>query len=131
MNIRVTILYSLLILIILLLANFGLLAPITSTLHFIPYSDKIVHFLLIGTLALVVNYAMQCAVWHFGQVPIFKGSVIIAVLVTLEEFSQYFQPNRTFDLADLAANYAGIIVFSLLSWAVHCFQKQKVIKKIS
>ncbi|MEK7989873.1 MAG: VanZ family protein, partial [Thiotrichaceae bacterium] len=121
MNTRVTVLYGLLILTIIMLANFGMLSPISSQLHKIPYSDKIIHFLLIGGLAFMVNYSLQCRAWHIGTWPILKGSVFVAIVITLEEFSQYFQVNRSFDLIDLAANYAGIIAFSFLSLAVNCF----------
>jgi VanZ family protein len=122
-NIRVTVLYVLLILIIIMLANFGMLSPIAHVLHKIPYGDKIMHFLLIGGLAFMVNFSLKCAMWRIGSWSILKGSVIVAVIITLEEMSQYFLPNRSFDLIDLAANYAGIIIFSLLSLAVNCFGK--------
>lgn len=121
-NIRVTVLYVLLILIIIMLANFGMLSPIAHVLHKIPYGDKIMHFLLIGGLAFMVNFSLKCAMWRIGAWSILKGSVIVAVIITLEEISQYFLPNRSFDLIDLAANYAGIIIFSLLSLAVNCHQ---------
>jgi polysaccharide biosynthesis protein VpsQ len=41
------------------------------------------------------------------------GCLIIAVAMTIEEFSQIWIPNRTFDLMDLAANYLGI---SIAGW---------------
>ncbi|MCV6637545.1 VanZ family protein [Candidatus Albibeggiatoa sp. nov. NOAA] len=125
MNIRITVLYGLLILTIIMLANFGMLSPISSQLHKIPYSDKIIHFLLIGGLAFMVNYSLKCSAWQLGGWPILKGSVFVAIFITLEEFSQYFQVNRSFDLIDLAANYAGILAFTFLSLAINCFKKPK------
>jgi VanZ family protein len=113
----------LLILTIITLANFGMLSPVAHILHKIPYGDKIMHFLLIGGLAFMVNFSLKCAMWHIGGWSILKGSMIVAILITLEEISQYFLPNRSFDLIDLTANYAGIITFSLLSLAVNCFRK--------
>ncbi|WP_353572316.1 hypothetical protein [Candidatus Albibeggiatoa sp. nov. BB20] len=124
MNIRVTVLYVLLIFIIIMLANFGMLPPISLLLLKLPYSDKILHFLLIGGLAFMVNYSLKCSAWHIGNWPILKGSVFVAIVITLEECSQYFQVNRSFDLIDLAANYAGIIAFSFLSLGVNYFSNR-------
>jgi VanZ family protein len=46
---------------------------------------------------------------------VLKGSLIVAVIVTLEEFSQLFLHNRGFSLVDLAADYVGIILFGQLA----------------
>lgn len=43
-----------------------------------------------------------------------KTSLFLGALVTLEEISQLFLVNRTFSLVDLAADYAGIFLFSEL-----------------
>jgi hypothetical protein len=43
------------------------------------------------------------------------GSMIVAVLCTIEEFTQIRIPWRTFDYGDLAADYAGILFFGWLA----------------
>jgi len=121
MNIRATVLYIMMILMIITLANFGMLAPLSKWLHQLPYGDKIIHFIAFGGLAFMVNISLKCAVWRVGQWSILKGSILILVLITLEEGSQYFLPSRTFSFADLFANYAGILVFSYVSLAFSCF----------
>jgi VanZ family protein len=53
-----------------------------------------------------------------GKFALLKGSVIVATIMTLEEFSQYFIKTRTFDLGDLSCDYVGIFVFGYLAlWA--------------
>ena len=83
----------------------------------LPYGDKFGHLGLIGTLALLVNLAIGLKVfrgWYFGRTPILLGTIIISILVILEEFSQLFLINRTFDLGDLAFDFIGIV---LANWA--------------
>lgn len=82
-----------------------------------PYGDKISHFLLMGGLSFMVNWAMVCRKLRLGRWEVLRGSAIVAVLVTLEEFSQLFIRYRTFDLSDLACDFAGIFLFGqLASW---------------
>jgi hypothetical protein len=81
----------------------------------VPFSDKLGHFLLMGMLAYLVNLSMGAATIRLGPVTVLRGSALVAVLVTLEEFSQHFFPHRTFSLLDLGADYAGIICFGALA----------------
>jgi hypothetical protein len=41
--------------------------------------------------------------------------LILALLISLEEFSQRSFPSCTFDLVDLTASYLGVIFFSWLA----------------
>lgn len=82
-------------------------------IRWLPYGDKFGHLGLIGMLALLVNLAMGLRVfrgWYFGRTPILLGTIIISILVILEEFSQLFLINRTFDLGDLAFDFIGIVL---------------------
>jgi VanZ family protein len=45
---------------------------------------------------------------------LYAGAIFVAVFVIIAELSQLFIASRTFDLADLAADFVGII---LASWA--------------
>jgi len=74
-----------------------------------PYGDKAGHFLLVGTLAALLNYALLWQTTRIGRVQIQLGGMIIAVLMTLEETSQLGIATRSFDAVDLLANYAGIL----------------------
>ena len=81
----------------------------------IPFGDKIAHFLLIGTLTLLVNLSNKNRRLQLGSRKFLVGSLVIFVLITLEELSQVFFPNRSLDWLDLTANYLGIFVFGLFS----------------
>jgi polysaccharide biosynthesis protein VpsQ len=79
----------------------------------VPGGDKLGHALFIGTLAFLLNYALAGRMIRIGSLKILLGCWIIAVAMTVEEFSQIWIPSRTFDLVDLAANYFGI---TLAGW---------------
>ena len=77
----------------------------------LPYGDKIAHFLLMGMFSLVVNLVLKARtvrVWKFSYL---LGSLIVLVIVTAEEFSQIFFRWRSVDWRDLAADWAGIVIF--------------------
>lgn len=87
--------------------------------HFIrktPYGDKIGHFVLMGLFSLIVNLALRCKRVRWWKLNLLAGSLIVALLVTLEEFSQLFIKYRTFDLTDLWFDYAGIFLFGQLAY---------------
>jgi VanZ family protein len=80
-----------------------------------PYADKAGHFLLMGLLSLLVNLALSCRKIKIGKLQLLAGSVVVALVVTLEEFSQIFVRYRTFDAVDLLSDYTGIFLFGLLA----------------
>ncbi len=84
----------------------------------IPGGDKVGHFLLMGGLSFVVNYALRCRKFTVGHRSFLLGSIIVAVMVTIEEFTQLFIRYRTFDLIDLASDFLGIWLFGKLALRV-------------
>lgn len=80
-----------------------------------PYADKAGHFLLMGIFSLLVNLALSCRKTRIGKLSLLTGSLVVGIVVTLEEFSQIFVRYRSFDPVDLAFDYAGIILFGLLA----------------
>ena len=76
----------------------------------IPYGDKICHATLYGMMAFLLNYSLLFKKFH--KSPFFLGSVIVLLFATIEEFSQYYIPSRTFDLWDLLADFVGVYLFS-------------------
>ena len=85
------------------LANSGSATPVLlDIVHNIPGRDKTVHFFLMGTMALLLNLCWRVNSWKIGSIPVLKGSVVVAVLVTIEEISQTFVPVRSFSIEDLA-----------------------------
>jgi hypothetical protein len=85
--------------------NIGLLI-----VKMIPYGDKVLHALLYGIMAILLNYGLRYKKIYRLQL----GAVIVLTFATIEEFSQYFIATRTFDLGDLLADLVGITLFSLL-----------------
>ncbi len=88
----------------------------------IPYGDKIMHALLYGVMALLLNYGLGFKTIKFH---IQLGSIIILTFATLEEMSQYYIPSRTFDLGDLLADVVGIFLFSFI-YSSRFFLKKKL-----
>ena len=85
----------------------------------VPGNDKTVHFALMGTMALLLNLSWGARRWRLGPVPVLKGTVLVAVVVTLEEWSQLFVRRRSFSLEDLAYDYLGILLIGQLAiWLV-------------
>jgi polysaccharide biosynthesis protein VpsQ len=110
-----TVLFTLFIILIIVLADAGKLG-ILAILYRLPYADKWGHFILYGLLALLVNLTL------FRSVPsqrrkwlVMFSSVVLALLIGLEELSQQNFSNRTFDLVDLSASYLGVIFFSWMA----------------
>lgn len=80
-----------------------------------PFADKTSHFLLLGSLSLTLNILLNFRLLKANKFKIFLGSLAAFILITVEEISQIFIPNRTFDHMDLLASYLGISAFDLLS----------------
>ena len=96
----------------------------------IPYGDKMMHRLLYGVMALLLNYGLKfrsievrCPLFHYT--PLRKivdtrplvfmqlGAIIVLTFAGLEEISQYWFPSRTCDILDFMADTVGVILFSL------------------
>lgn len=80
----------------------------------VPGGDKLGHFLLIGTLAFLVNASLRARRIRLGPLHPLLGSLLVALVVTAEEFSQIFLVHRSFDLLDLTADFAGILILGRL-----------------
>lgn len=112
---RLTLLFGLFILLIIILADTGKLG-ILSHIYRIPYADKVGHFILYGILSLLINLTLFRSLPSQSRrrVAVVCG-LILALLIGLEEFSQQHFANRTFSLMDLGASYLGVIAFSWLA----------------
>jgi len=110
------ILFSLLIILIIVLADMGSLPQFLQVWNDFPYGDKAGHFILYGILTLLIDLALFRSLpkRSLKWVAITSG-LILSLLIGLEEFSQQFFANRTFSLNDLAASYLGVIFFSWLA----------------
>jgi VanZ family protein len=111
----ITIAWLLFIAVIIYCADQGKLRAVFVFINAHTGSDKAGHFVLIGGMAFFLNLSLglrELRVWKRG---LLLGSVVVAVVFTLEEISQIWIPSRTFDLLDLAGDYSGIIFFGWLA----------------
>ncbi len=114
---KLTILFAVFLLSIIVLADLGRLRRLLSIMNRIPYGDKVLHFLLIGTLTyLVATTLVQALPNRDPKLLVLISGFILAVIFTIEEISQGPIPGRDASLKDLLANYAGIAFFGFFSW---------------
>lgn len=96
-------------------ADTGRLRAFLGWVNSLPLGDKAGHFVLIGTMAHLLNYALRFKTRRIGKWPFQVGGLIILALITVEEVSQIWIPSRTFDAGDLLANTVGVFVAELLA----------------
>ncbi len=109
------ILFSCLLIWIIFSADTGRGSIFFELVRLVPYGDKVGYFFLFGILTLLVNVGSGFKRFSLCSLRPYLGSMIVAVVVLLEECSQLYFPNRTFDFYDLLADSIGIIVFSGLT----------------
>ncbi|WDE05106.1 VanZ family protein [Thalassomonas viridans] len=80
----------------------------------LPYGDKLGHLVLYGTLSLLTIIAFNHRCVQVKGYPLPLGALVVLALALAEELSQLFLSNRTFDMADISADIAGIVIFTLL-----------------
>ena len=97
------------------LANTGQNSVFFQFVASIPYGDKLGHFCLFGLLTLATNLAFRFKAFQFYSIKLFLGTILVSSFVIIEEFSQYFIPNRSFDLIDLSADFVGIVFFTIVT----------------
>lgn len=74
----------------------------------IPYGDKVGHLGLIGTLSLLCNLAFSTRTPTGRFAFMTRTTLVLLVLLTLEEVSQAFIPTRSCDIFDWLADLAGL-----------------------
>ncbi|MBN1318394.1 MAG: VanZ family protein [Anaerolineales bacterium] len=116
MNIKhLTVFFIAFIILVILAANLGLgplLFPFVSS---VPGSDKILHLLMMGILSFLVNAVLSGSKVQIFKASLLKGSLIVLIVVTIEEVSQLFLQYRTFTITDLLFDYIGIVLFGRLA----------------
>jgi len=114
--IPLTTVFVLMVLWVIYEANTGKETAIFQWVRSIPYGDKMGHFAVFGLMVLMLNLCFRFQTLGRGWCQIYLGTAIVTSFAVAEEISQYFIPSRTFDLYDLAADAAGVILFTGLSW---------------
>ena len=100
---------------IVVLADSDRLAPLLTAVRAVPLGDKLGHLVLMGTLALTVDLALDARTWTVARVPLRIGSLVVLAAVVLEEISQLWLPARSFDFGDLAADVIGVALGGTLA----------------
>ena len=103
-----TTLLVILLIVLITIANTGNGQFLLTILNTIPHGDKWLHLFLMGTLTAALNLSLNFRKTDFRKKSILTGTLIMACLITVEEFSQAFIPYRNFEILDLICNYAGI-----------------------
>ena len=120
--------FGLFIFVIVVLADTRHLGFLYAVYDF-PFGDKVGHFFLFGLLSLVVNLSVVGSASGPKteiQRNIVKASLILALFVGLEEFSQRWFPARTSDLFDLSASYLCIAFFAFIAMKIKATRSLKV-----
>ena len=106
-------LFALFILLVIVLADAGILNYYVGFIYEFTFADKAGHFILYGLLTLLLDLALFRARPDQRRKRLaFQCALILALLIGLEELSQLYFSHRTFDLVDLTFSYLGVAFFS-------------------
>ena len=72
--------------------------------------DKVGHVFFTGLLAVLANEALRYQFFKFGERRLLVGTLIVVVVISIEELLQQYLPTRSFEILDLAADLSGILV---------------------
>lgn len=91
---------------VILKANAGSDSELFAFVRSVPFGDKLGHVVLYGLLALLANRAFGGRFLKTRWVQV--GSLVVLTFAIGEELTQHFNPNRTLDAFDAAADVFGI-----------------------
>jgi len=81
-----------------------------------PLKDKFGHLFSSGGFALIMNFFFRGRRLRFQKLNCYLGTLVVAVIIITEEFSQILFPLRSFDLLDLTFDIIGIHLFGNLAY---------------
>ena len=112
-----TLLFSLFIVAIVIGADAGQFPQPLRYFYDFPGGDQVGHFVLFGILSFLLNIS---ALILFSKPTttrlVLTVSLLLSILIGLEEWSQALFPTRTLSLTDLLASYAGVALFAFLAY---------------
>jgi polysaccharide biosynthesis protein VpsQ len=111
---RAAILFVLFLILVIIAADAGFIGSVLGWLYDFPYGDKVGHFILMGTLSLLVSLGYTNARVRFLPFKPLVSNLIIGGLVSAEELSQALFPGRSASFFDLLASLAGIFLMGEL-----------------
>ena len=112
-----TVLFSLLIVLTVIVANMDQFPNWLKRLYDFPGGDKTGHFLLFGILGFLLDRSALALFPKRNPARLILAvSLLLSILIGLEEWSQSLFPARTMSFTDLLASYAGVLVFAILAY---------------
>ena len=103
-------LFALFIVAVIVLADTNQLGFLKSLYDF-PNGDRVGHFILYGILSLLLNLTFLRSLHARDPRRVaWTVSLLLALAIGLEEWSQNFFPDRTPDWVDLTCSYLGVAV---------------------
>lgn len=108
--------FAILIVLIIIAADLDLVPDLLNPIYAFPNGDKIAHFLLMGTLSMLVSLGFKNERTRF--LGIRRATLLLLILITLEECSQIYFDNRKFSITDMMANWGGIFIMGELGSAL-------------
>ena len=85
-----TIFFAAFILIVVALANVGLVYEVFPFIKSVPGQDKTGHFILMGIMAFLANLSLRGRWVECYRVRLYLGSLIVLICVVAEEFFQLY-----------------------------------------
>ena len=116
---RTAVLFLLFIIGVIILADAGSLPKFIRVIYDFPNGDKLGHFILYGLLNFFLTRAFLSPLprQRAGRVTLSVG-LILALFITLEEYSQKYFASRTFSYLDLLASFLGVIVGGWVAYKI-------------
>jgi len=91
-------------------ANLGIFYQWLPAFFAVSWFDKAVHFLSIVPGTILFNAVLRYRVIPVGSRQLLVGTLIVVVLVSIEECLQIYMHFRSFELMDLFADFGGIVL---------------------
>ena len=109
-------LFALFIVVVIVLADTDRLGFLAFVYDF-PMGDKAGHFILYGILSFLFNLTtLRSRPSLTSKRAAVFVTLILALLIAAEEFSQKYFASRTFSYSDLMFGYAGVTLGMWLAW---------------
>jgi VanZ family protein len=106
------------------LANSGSKSIFIDIIKQVPYGDKLGHVLLYGVLTAFMITALKLKILLLFNWPVQLGSVLVLTFAFIEEATQLFLINRTFDIYDLYSDVVGVFLFTFVTVKYHFIFKK-------
>jgi hypothetical protein len=97
----------------------------------VPGGDKTMHFVLMGSLALLLNVVLRGQRFEIGPILVLRGSLIVGVIVTAEEISQLYVKSRNFSPDDLFYDYLGILLLGQVGNAIAWWRRRRAAQAVA